>query len=75
MMNVSPFTRSVTVRFGSLQPPLVSAETTTPADTVTPTLPDMETTTVPVTTIGETTPSDLHESERVCRFNGVIRER
>lgn len=33
----------------------VSVETTTPADTVTPTLPaDIETTTVPISTTGET---------------------
>ncbi|XP_030265595.1 neuropilin-2a isoform X3 [Sparus aurata] len=40
-------------------------ETTTPADTATPTLPDMETTTVPVTTIAATSPP----SDSVCDFD------
>ncbi len=43
----------------------VSLETTTPADTVTPTLPaDIESTTVPVTTTGETVQSVLHEKQK-----------
>lgn len=44
----------------------VSVELTTPADTATPTLPaDIETTTVPITTTGETKqPRILHESKK-----------